>query len=504
MWYMREDVSTAGCPSTASRSRVGRPASAPILAPRSSATLNTSASAGHLCQPACSLHLVNVKRPSSALRHSKSTHFDAMNLLNDKRPSSARAAAQAQQGLEHSLLFGQKTLVLRSAGRSNSAGRVSRVPLVIQPSMPRMAPQDQPAVRLAAGLRIDIRYCQANDWHSFSAGSSVCEGSVNLSASPSASPPASPSVAQTSRRPPPKARRSPLLVSCRHCSGSPERHRPVRWQPDVDIDEVSEAGPTPIPLRLASETSHGFGDRLPHPSPPLQSPPQWVRPVQPRAPQNSPLQHSPLKNSPLQHSPLQHSPLQSSRAPPRTPAAVDAQGWDAQQVAAFVGSLGAPLCHHAAAFLANGVTGARLGVVRADELPQLGVRRFEEILSLLGHIRARLELPPPPPTMRCATASALHQPPLPPPPPPPPPSLPPRKARFNEQRYRELHYQLEREAAQGPIRRSPPKVSLHQLDTIQPLLQQGGGALGSQTVACLLQRLAPEVAECSGSHEIVF
>ena len=183
---------------------------------------------------------------------------------------------------------------------------------------------------------------------------------------------------------------------------------------------------------------------------------------------------------------------EDSHAPPRTRAAADALDWDARQVAAFVSSLGAPLCQHAAAFLANGVTGARLGVLRADELPQLGVRRFEDILALLSHIRARLELPAPPPRepMRCAAAaSALHQPPPPPPPPPPPLplslGLPPRKARFDEQRYRELNEQLAREA--DLLSRAPPKVSLHQLKTIQPLL--GGGVLGSQTVACLLQQL---------------
>ena len=40
--------------------------------------------------------------------------------------------------------------------------------------------------------------------------------------------------------------------------------------------------------------------------------------------------------------------------------------------------------------------------------------------------------------------------------------------------------------------KSPPKMSLHQLKAIQPMLLQGGGALGSQTVAYLLQRLRCE------------
>ena len=96
--------------------------------------------------------------------------------------------------------------------------------------------------------------------------------------------------------------------------------------------------------------------------------------------------------------------------------------------------------------------------------------------------------------MRRAAANALHEPPPPPPPPTPPPpeplSLPLRKARFDEQRYRELHEQIAREA--HLLSRSPPKMSLHQLKAIQPMLLQGGGALGSQTVAYLLQRLRCE------------
>ena len=588
--------------------RGGRPASAPSLH-RSSTKLNASAisfrtanfssdnaSVRHLRQPASSLrhstsahfdatHLLNGKRPSSALRHSKSTHFDAMHLLGDKRPSSARAAAQAQQGLGHSLLFGQKPLVLRSVGRGNSAGRcpMPSVPLV-RPSVPRMAPpvsrpanpswdllpRDQPATGLAArsstqDLRIDpgcygqgtsgepsppflrhspegpgtgptVRYCNTNAWHSSPAGSSVCEGSVSLSGSTTVSP----TRATIEVHLPPTVRQSPLLVSCRHCSGSPEPQlTPVGWQSSF------QPGQPPTAASASAETSP------PHPSPPLQSPalrPQasavWgASPVQPRSPQNSPpsppspvqprvpqsspqsspepAARSPQSSPHSSQSPVQppspvlsvargQSPAQTagggscaaacaaglgedSHAPPRTCAAADAQDWDARQVAVFVSSLGAPLCQHAAAFLANGVTGARLGVLRADELPQLGVRRFEDILALLSHIRARLELPPPPPRepMRCAAASALLQPPpSPPQPQPQPQSLPPRKARFDEQRYRELHEQIAREA--DLLSRSPPKMSLHQLKTIQPLLAQGGGALGSQTVACLLQRLRGE------------
>ena len=600
--------------------RTGRPASAPSL--HRSTTLHTSAislrtakflsdstSAGHHRQPASSLqhsssvhfdatYLPSGKRPSSALRHSKSTHFDAMHLLGDKRPSSVRATAQAHQGLGHSLLFGQKPLVLRSAGRANSAGRgpMPGVPLV-RPSVYRMAPpvsrpanlsrdllpRDQPATGLAAGtryqdLRIDpedygqgtsgelsppflrhspegpgtgptVRYCNTNAWHSSPAGSSVCEGSVSLSGSTTVSPNRARStaaaVATIEVHLPPTVRQSPLLVSCRHCSGSPEPQlMPVGWQPSAQ-----PPGQPPTALASSAETSRYVGYPPPHPSPPLLSPrlrpreaspvqsqprspqgsPQSPQsPVQPRAPQSSP-QSSPepaarspqssIHSSVQPQSPVQPSPAPSvargqspaqtagegscaaacaaglgedSHAPPRTRAAADALDWDARQVAAFVSSLGAPLCQHAAAFLANGVTGARLGVLRADELPQLGVRRFEDILALLSHIRARLELPAPPPRepMRCAAAaSALHQP---PPPPPPPPSplplslgLPPRKARFDEQRYRELNEQLAREA--DLLSRAPPKVSLHQLKTIQPLL--GGGVLGSQTVACLLQQL---------------
>ena len=453
-------------------------------------------------------------------------------------------------------------------------------PPVSRPANPSrdLLPRDQPATGLAArssaqGLRIDperygqetsgeppflrhspegpgtgptVRYCNTNAWHSSPAGSSVCEGSVSLSGSTTISPTRARStaaaVATIEVHLPPTVRQSPLLVSCRHCSGSPEPQlMPVGWQ-----------SPTAAAAAAAAETSRYVGDPPLHPSPPLQSPPLRPRasavwgaspeqhrspqnsppnppsPVQPRAPQSSP-QSSPepaarspqtsphSSQSPVQPPPAPtpahgQSPAQTagggscaaacaaglgedSHAPPRTRAAADAQDWDAQQVAAFVSSLGAPLCQHAAAFLANGVTGARLGVLRADELPQLGVRRFEDILALLSHIRDRLELPPPPPRepMRCTVASALHLPPPPPPPPPPQPhplSLPPRKARFDEQRYRELHEQIAREA--DLLSRSPPKMSLHQLKTIQPLLQQGGGELGSQTVACLLQRLRCE------------
>ena len=391
-----------------------------------------------------------------------------------------------------------------------------------------------------------VRHFNTNVWDSSPAGLSVCEGSGSLSGSTTVSTTArstAAAVATIEVHMPPAVRHSPLLVSCRDCSGEPEQ---LLMPPRVAVV-------FPTAASVGAKTSHHFGDPLPHPSPRLQSPPlpprasaAWVSfpvqprspqstprspqsPVQPRAPQSSPQSSPPAARSPQSSPHSSHGlvpppgPITSpargqspdaggscaaacaacaagegedSHAPLRTRAAADAQDWDAQQVAAFVRSLGAPLCQHADAFLANGVTGARLRVLRADELPQIGVRRFEDILALLSHIRARLELPPPPPRepMRRAAANALHEPPPPPPPPTPPPpeplSLPPRKARFDEQRYRELHEQIAREA--DLLSRSPPKMSLHQLKAIQPMLLQGGGALGSQTVAYLLQRLRCE------------
>ena len=69
--------------------------------------------------------------------------------------------------------------------------------------------------------------------------------------------------------------------------------------------------------------------------------------------------------------------------------------WTSQQVANSIASLGAEFVTLAAVLRANGIDGPALADLQASQLPAMGIRRFEQIRTIMVHVRELLKPPPP-------------------------------------------------------------------------------------------------------------